>query len=79
MPGAHTDLDIGEMFLNFILHESMCQYSGVDLDHMRCAKADDAAWEEERKNRYGVLERWVRNWMGTTDSPQRSIQMLLKA
>ena len=80
MPGAHqADLDIGEMFLNFMLHDSLRQYSGVDLTHLRSEDQSNEEWEAERKKLYDERERWVRNWMGTTDSPQRSIQMLLKA
>jgi hypothetical protein len=28
-----ADVDIGEMFLNFILHEGVRPYAGVDLTH----------------------------------------------
>lgn len=35
-----ADMDIGEMFLNFILGKKLCPYSGVDVTHIRTTKAD---------------------------------------
>jgi hypothetical protein len=76
MPGyCQCDLDIGEMFLNFLLHEELKQLSGVDIEHGRSADPADAAWERERGARW---ERWCRNWMGLADSPYRSIQWLIR-
>ena len=76
MPGyCQCDLDVGEMFLNFLLHEELKRLSGVDVQHGRSADPADADWERQRGNRW---ERWCRNWMGLTDSPYRSIQWLLR-
>ena len=71
-----ADLDIGEMFLNFTLHEELRKFSGVDITHMRSDDLADQEWESQRVKRW---ERWCRNWMGLRDSPYRSLQMLLKA
>ena len=76
MPGyCQCDLDVGEMFLNFLLHEELKRLSGVDVQHGRSTDPADAEWERERGDRW---ERWCRNWMGLTDSPYRSIQWLLR-
>jgi hypothetical protein len=78
-----TDLDAGEMFLNFPLGELLRAYSGVDVTHIRTTKSDLRQhvpplqeipdWERERVRAW---ERWCRNWMGLTDSPYRSCQMM---
>ena len=40
------DLDVGEMFLNFILHNSICPLAGVDLTHyMMRAPEGTKVWE----------------------------------
>ena len=76
MPGyCQCDLDVGEMFLNFLLHEELKQLSGVDVSHVRSTDPGDAVWEESRG---GKWERWCRNWMGLTDSPYRSIQWMIR-
>ena len=76
MPGyLQCDIDIGEMFLNFLLHNDLRALSGVDLTHSRSEEAGDEAWEHTRSDPH---ERWVRNWMGLRDSPYRSIQMLIR-
>ena len=75
MPGyCQCDLDIGEMFLNFLLHEELQRLSGVDISHVRSTDPMHAEWEEERRASW---ERWCRNWMGLSDSPYRSIQWLI--
>ena len=76
LPGYYQcDLDIGEMFLNFMLHEFLRQYSGVDIKNVRSLDSEDAAWEAEHQDEW---ERWVRNWMGLTDSPYRSLQWMIR-
>jgi hypothetical protein len=76
MPGyCQCDLDVGEMFLNFLLSEELKQLSGVDVSHVRSTDPRDTAWEESRAGRW---ERWCRNWMGLTDSPYRSIQWMIR-
>lgn len=65
------DMDVGEMFLNFMLHPALRPYSGVDITHIR----SDESWEAGRTRAW---ERWCRNFMGMTDSPFRSFQMLIK-
>lgn len=93
LPGYHqADIDIGEMFLNFILGENVRAYSGVDVFHLKMTSSDlgpdgyppewwareesPLEWEEQRRR---MWELWCRNWMGCTDSPWRSIQMIIIA
>ncbi len=87
-----ADLDIGEMFLNFILGEEVRPYSGVDVSSIRMTRSDlekaqqpphwwnreedPLKWERRRRRKW---ERWCRNFMGLRDSPYRSLQMLLIA
>ena len=62
-----TDRDVGDMFLNFQLHESVVPYTGVDLSSLYEDK-DDAG------PRWAV---WDRNLMGFASSPYASIRMAL--
>ena len=68
-------MDVGEMFLNFLLHEEMKEMSGVDISHVRSKLASDKEWEDDRKQ---CWERWCRNWMGLRDSPYRSVQHMIR-
>ncbi len=73
LPGyLQCDLDVGEQFPNYYLHEELRQYSGVDVREVRSTDPADATWEAERGP--GPWERWERNWMGLRDSPYRSLQ-----
>ncbi len=65
------DLDVGEQFLNYKLHESLRELSGVDIREVRSRGPLDAQWEASRGDNW---ERWERNWMGLRDSPYRSLQ-----
>jgi hypothetical protein len=68
---ANTDL--GEMFLNFVLHESLRKLAGVDITHYQNAK-------EEKKNPESVCwERWMRCAMGLKPSPYKATQAMLFA
>ena len=87
-PGYHqADLNIGEMFLNFMLGEEIRAYSGVDVTHVKTCKTDlphhqpDPLTEMQdwRLERTRAWEHWERNWMGLTDSPFRSAQMMMVA
>jgi len=62
------DIDIGEMFLNFMLHPSLQPYAGVDLRPYFGWKGDQTKWE-----------RWVRCLMGLKPSPYVCIKALLLA
>ena len=70
-----ADMDVGEMFLNFPLHEELRALAGVGITHLRNAAPNCKGWELERTSDH---ERWSRNLMGLTDSPYRSLQLLLK-
>ena len=75
MPGyCQCDLDIGELFLNFLLREELKRLSGVDVQYGRSTDPEPAAWERERGDRW---ERWCRNWMGLADSPYQSIEWMI--
>jgi hypothetical protein len=71
MPGSYMgDLDIGEMFLNFVLHETVQKYCGVDLTCL---------FPEEVQPGQVLWERWSRCGMGFTSSPYQTIQGVLWA
>lgn len=61
-----SDMDIGEMFLNFVLHESMQSLCGVDLTN----------YFGEGKL---LWERWTRAAMGLKSSPYQTMQAILVA
>ena len=65
------DMDIGEMFLNFILHQSMQALCGVDLTEF-FGKSDP---ESGRKQ--VLWEKWVRCAMGLKSSPYQAVQAML--
>ena len=72
LPGFYQcDLDVQDQFLNYKLHKSLREYSGVDVQGVRSQASEDAHWERQRPARW---ERWERNWMGLRDSPYRSLQ-----
>lgn len=66
-----ADRDIGDMFLNFMLHESAWEYAGVDIKPIRTGEGTNvksARWYH-----------WVRNAMGFAPSPYNSIKLALIA
>lgn len=65
-----ADTNLGEMFLNFVLHESLRELAGVDVTHY-CNDAEttgDTCWE-----------RWTRCAMGLKPSPYQTTQAMLFA
>ena len=64
------NLDIGEMFLNFLLNGTTKQMLGVDIQYIQSKAVADAEWENGRPDHW---ERWCRNWMGLRDFLYRSI------
>jgi hypothetical protein len=62
-----TDRDVGDMFLNFQLHESVVPYTRVNLSLLYETGEEDGP-------RWAV---WDRNLMGFAASPYNSIKMLL--
>jgi hypothetical protein len=65
-----ADRDIGDMFLNFQLHESLWPFAGVDISPIL---------DEEGKISKQRWYHWVRNAMGLKSSPYNSIKMALVA
>jgi hypothetical protein len=65
-----ADTDLGEMFLNFVLHETLRELAGVDVTHYREDSEDskDVCWE-----------RWMRCAMGLKPSPYQTTQAMLFA
>jgi hypothetical protein len=66
-----TDRDIGDMFLNFPLHESAWPFAGLDIQPILT--------EEEVSLKRKRWYHWVRNAMGFSPSPYNSIKMALVA
>lgn len=71
-PGTYMcDTDVGEMFLNFMLHEEVRKMCGVDFT---------LYYPEEVGQGVGNLwERWCRCAMGLTTSPYQAIQGMMWA
>jgi hypothetical protein len=65
------DIDIGEMFLNFMLHPRMQQYAGVDVTPFFP--------EELGPDRQLIWEHWGRCGMGFLFSPYQAVQGVLFA
>ena len=60
------DMDVGEIFVNFPMHNSMRPYCGVNL-----SKFDDLSLDEKEKR-----QRWARLWFGFKPSPHYSVRFL---
>ena len=58
-----SDVDVGEIFLNFILHDSLQQYCGVDVK-LYCNTVQNG------------MVRWARSAMGMTSSPYHCVRGL---
>jgi hypothetical protein len=67
-----ADVDIGEMFLNFILHRELQALAGVDLTHYFPADAKDTPDGRATK----VWETWQRAAMGLRSSPYQAVQAM---
>jgi hypothetical protein len=60
-----ADVDIGEMFLNFILHKDLRALAGVDLSRYFPDEKDGPLWEA-----------WMRAVMGLRSSPFQCVQAM---
>jgi hypothetical protein len=78
VPGTYmSDNDVGEMFLNFVLHSSIQERCGVDLTKFFPEEVDsEDNIQRERKVRW---ERWTRCAMGLRTSPYQAVQGMLWA
>jgi hypothetical protein len=74
-PGTYMgDIDIGEMFLNFMLHPRMQQYAGVDLTPFFPEEVSNSSTA-----RRVLWELWTRCGMGFKFSPYQTVQGVLFA
>jgi hypothetical protein len=65
-----ADTDLGEMFLNFVLHESLRELAGVDVTH----------YQEKSERKPGLCwERWSRCAMGLKPSSYQTTQAMMFA
>jgi hypothetical protein len=60
-----ADVDIGEMFLNFVLHKDLRALAGVDLSHYFPGEKEGPLWET-----------WQRAAMGLRSSPFQCVQAM---
>ena len=74
LPGySQCDVEVGEMFLNSPLHPDLIPFTRVDIMHIK-SRPDKEGWDQDRTR---VWERWAKNFMGLTESPYRSLQLLI--
>jgi hypothetical protein len=71
-----ADINIGEQFHNFILHEKTQDYAGIDLT---AYFPEEFQSSETSKERQTIWERWTRCGMGFRLSPYQAIQGTLHA
>ncbi len=77
-PGTHlADVDIGEQFHNFIMHQTLQLYAGVDLTAYFPDEVTDRVQGKRTKRTLWV--RWTRCGMGFKISPYNSGQAMLFA
>ena len=67
-----VDADIGEMFLNFPLHQSLRFHSGMDLTPFRSKLRRYFPEHESFLNGKKIAAFWWRTWFGLTASPEQS-------
>jgi hypothetical protein len=68
-----SDLDLGEMFLNFPMDPAIRPYAGVDLTHLK-VYFDDVGKAKSSEDWAKLLERWERLFMGMKPSPYISVK-----
>lgn len=67
------DIDVGNMFHNFMLNEEVQQYAGIDVTPFFLEEALEGG------NSWSLWERWVRSAMGLKSSPYNTTQGMLIA
>jgi hypothetical protein len=78
VPGTFmSDNDVGEMFLNFVLHSSIQERCGVDLTKFFPGEVDTE--DNVRRDMKVRWERWTRCAMGLRTSPYQAVQGMLWA
>ena len=69
----YVDLDLGEMFLNFPLHNDLKSYSGIDLTPFRgdlmIKNLIPSSYMHKR-----IIASWERTWMGMKISPEQAVR-----
>jgi hypothetical protein len=73
-----SDLDVGECFLNFMLHPSLRPYAGVDFTRFFPAAESETIKDDNGKSLASakVWETWFRAAMGLKSSPYQAVQAL---
>ena len=69
------DNDLGEMFLNYMLHETIISYVGIDVS--KCLlppKENPYETQEDYQERVKIWYRWYRCMMGFFQSPYSAIK-----
>ena len=70
---SRSDMDVGEMFLNFPLHPDLRPFSGVDITHIK-SRPDEEGWYQDSTTGW---ERCAKNFIGLIDSPYQYLQLLI--
>ena len=69
------DNDLGEMFLNYMLHASIVPYAGIDITECQLPIENPPVISKPEVKEGGrVWERWNRCMMGFTQSPYNAIK-----
>ena len=69
------DIDLGEMFLNYMLHESILQFAGIDVTECLLPPHENRyESRSEFKEGMRIWYRWLRCMMGFTQSPFSAIK-----
>jgi hypothetical protein len=78
VPGTFmSDNDVGEMFLNFVLHSSIQERCGVDLTKFFPLEVEEP--DNLLRKRKVRWERWTRCAMGLRTSPYQAVQGMMWA
>lgn len=66
------DIDVNDIFLNFVMHEKLQEYAGIDLTSLF---PEELSFGDKRV----IWERWTRCGMGFRDSLCKAVQAMLVA
>ncbi len=72
--GFMSDIDLGEMFLNFPLDDKLKKYAGVDLTELRQELIDIGIDVDSEFGKNRIFLRWTRCLMGLRSSPYTAVR-----